>query len=75
MVYHGNVIGGTKGDGIVEKPKPTAETLVSCDVCRKEIPQSAVFTPEAAEYIGTFCGLECYQKFLEEAGRPATREK
>ena len=59
----------------MEKPKPTVEALVSCDVCRREIPQSAVFTPEAADYIGAFCGLECYQKFLEEAGQSATRGK
>lgn len=59
----------------MEKPKPIVESLVSCDVCRKEIPQSAVFTPEAADYVGAFCGLECYQKFLEDAGAPAIREK
>jgi len=59
----------------MERPKPTVEALVSCDVCRKEVPQSAVFTPEAADYIGAFCGLECYQKFLEEASGSATREK
>lgn len=59
----------------MEKPKPIVEALVSCDVCRKEIPQSAVFTPEAADYIGAFCGLECYQKFLEGTSPSATREK
>lgn len=59
----------------MEKPKPTVEVLVSCDVCRKEIPQSAVFTPEAADYIGAFCGLECYQQFMEESGRLGTLGK
>lgn len=59
----------------MEKPKPTVEALVSCDVCHKEIPPSAVFSPEAADYIGAFCGLECYQEFLGEAGRSATRGK
>ena len=59
----------------MEKLKPIVDALVSCDLCHKEIPQSAVFSPEAADYIGAFCGLECYQTFLEGADRSATRGK
>ncbi len=41
--------------------------LVSCCVCCKEIPLDAAFTPEGAEYVEHFCGLECYQRFAARA--------
>lgn len=48
------------------------EPSTSCCVCCKEIPLDAAFTPEGAEYVEHFCGLECYQRF----GRgPALRPK
>jgi EAL domain-containing protein (putative c-di-GMP-specific phosphodiesterase class I)/DNA invertase Pin-like site-specific DNA recombinase len=34
-------------------------TTTSCCVCCKEIPLDAAFTPEGAEYVEHFCGLEC----------------
>ncbi len=37
------------------------EPSTSCCVCCKEIPLDAAFTPEGAEYVEHFCGLECYQ--------------
>lgn len=46
--------------------KSTTSRLVECEVCLKEIPESAVFTPEGAEYVGHFCGIECYQVFLRQ---------
>ena len=39
----------------------------SCCVCCKEIPLDAAFTPEGAEYVEHFCGLECYQRFQARA--------
>lgn len=39
------------------------EPTTSCCVCCKEIPLDAAFTPEGAEYVEHFCGLECYQRF------------
>ncbi|MGX0939695.1 uncharacterized protein DUF3330, partial [Cupriavidus metallidurans] len=33
----------------------------------KEIPLDAAFTPEGAEYVEHFCGLECYQRFEARA--------
>lgn len=36
---------------------------VSCIVCLKEIPLSAALTPEGGDYIGQFCGIECYEHF------------
>ncbi|MBK6629804.1 MAG: DUF3330 domain-containing protein [Betaproteobacteria bacterium] len=41
--------------------------LIACDICRKEVPLSAAFTPEGAEYVEHFCGIECYQQFVAEA--------
>ncbi len=41
------------------------EPTTSCCVCCKEIPLDAAFTPEGAEYVEHFCGLECYQRFAE----------
>lgn len=48
------------------------EPSTSCCVCCKEIPLDAAFTPEGAEYVEHFCGLECYQRFQ---ARPALRPK
>ncbi len=42
-------------------------TAASCCVCCKEIPLDAAFTPEGAEYVEHFCGLECYQRFQARA--------
>lgn len=48
--------------------------LVSCCACCKDIPLDAAFTPEGAEYVEHFCGLECYQRFLAR-GKAATETK
>ena len=42
-------------------------TATSCCVCCKDIPLDAAFTPEGAEYVEHFCGLECYQRFQARA--------
>ena len=42
-------------------------TATSCCVCCKEIPLDAAFTPEGAEYVEHFCGLDCYERFLARA--------
>ncbi|WFC42293.1 DUF3330 domain-containing protein [Pseudoxanthomonas sp. SE1] len=47
-------------------------TLASCCVCCKEIPLAAALTPEGAEYVGHFCGLECLQRFKARAEGEAT---
>jgi len=39
------------------------EVKISCLVCLKEIPLSAALTPEGGDYIGQFCGIECYELF------------
>ncbi|GEI45238.1 DUF3330 domain-containing protein [Escherichia coli] len=41
----------------------TTDYLQQC----QEIPLDAAFTPEGAEYVEHFCGLECYQRFQARA--------
>ncbi|WP_034293621.1 MULTISPECIES: DUF3330 domain-containing protein [Burkholderiales] len=43
------------------------EPATSCCVCCKEIPLDAAFTPEGAEYVEHFCGLDCYVRFQARA--------
>ncbi|CAG0930194.1 MAG: hypothetical protein EFKGCFLK_01173 [Rhodocyclaceae bacterium] len=45
-------------------PNATAPLPLECEMCLKEIPASAAFTPEGSEYVGHFCGIDCYQAFL-----------
>lgn len=52
------------GDTTMNVNEPTTP----CCVCCKEIPLDAAFTPEGAEYVEHFCGLECYQRFQARAG-------
>lgn len=45
----------------------SAETKkVSCQTCLKEIPKSEAKVSEASDYVAYFCGLECYEKWLED---------
>ena len=46
---------------------PNTASCTTCCVCCKEIPLDAAFTPEGAEYVEHFCGLECYQRFQARA--------
>lgn len=46
-----------------EKPLPAEPTLVTCDVCLAEIPESVAVSQEADEYTLHFCGLDCYSKW------------
>ena len=55
--------------------EPTTGPLVECKICLKEIPESAAFTPEGAEYVGHFCGIECYQAFLRQRREDAAGPK
>lgn len=43
------------------------QPTTSCCVCCRDIPLDAAFTPEGAEYVEHFCGLECYQRFQARA--------
>jgi EAL domain-containing protein (putative c-di-GMP-specific phosphodiesterase class I) len=39
------------------------EPTIACCLCCREIPLDAAFTPEGAEYVEHFCGLDCYRRF------------
>ena len=45
---------------------------IPCSVCHKEIPFSAALTPQGADYVGHFCGAECYDQFAaqKKTGKP-----
>jgi hypothetical protein len=43
--------------------EPVEPTLVECEVCLKEVPESEAVVPEASDYVVYFCGLECYQRW------------
>ena len=47
---------------------------ISCSMCRKEIPVSAAMTPQGSDYVGYFCGIECYDEFTEQK-KPAAPAK
>ena len=42
------------------------EPKVSCDVCLTEIPHSEARSAEGQEYVRYFCGLDCYERWLQE---------
>lgn len=39
---------------------------IPCSACLKEIPLSAALTPQGADYVGYFCGIECYEQFAAQ---------
>lgn len=43
--------------------KPAEATLVTCEVCLREVPIAEATVPEASDYFVYFCGLECYEKW------------
>ncbi len=50
--------------------KPVELTLVSCEVCLKEVPIAEATIPEATDYFVHFCGLQCYEKWKSQGGKP-----
>jgi hypothetical protein len=43
---------------------------VACEQCLREIPVTEAVVPEATDYVAYFCGLECYQKWQSQRGKP-----
>jgi len=43
----------------MQTDKSTPEELIHCDICLKEVPESASTNSEADDYVHHFCGLEC----------------
>ena len=51
---------------VTPKRSETVSPQITCSECLKEIPLSAALTPDGEDYIGHFCGIECYQKFVAQ---------
>ena len=49
-----------------EKPVPAEPTLIDCEICFKEIPDSVAMTEEGEDYVVHFCGLDCYVAWKEK---------
>ena len=43
-------------------------TVVSCEVCLKEIPADSIKITDAQDYVHYFCGLECLEIWQRQAG-------
>lgn len=50
--------------------EPAEVERVACTVCLKEVPISEAKVPEATDYVVHFCGLECYEKWTNQRGKP-----
>ncbi len=46
-----------------DQAKITESTIVSCNVCLKEVPTSEAQSEEASDYVVHFCGLQCYEEW------------
>jgi hypothetical protein len=51
--------------------KPVNVEHVACEVCLKEVPESAAIIPEAVDYVVYFCGLDCYEKWKDQGSQAA----
>ncbi len=47
---------------------------IACSVCLKEVPMSSALMPEGADYVGHFCGIECYAEFAAQQNAAATAQ-
>ena len=43
-------------------------SVISCEVCLKEIPADAVKVKDAQDYVHYFCGLDCLDAWQKQAG-------
>lgn len=39
---------------------------IACDVCMKEVPASEAKNAEVSDYVVHFCGLDCYEKWMQQ---------
>ena len=50
--------------------KPGEVKHIACEMCLKEVPITEAKVPEATDYFVHFCGLECYEKWKSQGGKP-----
>lgn len=53
------------------KDLKVAAERARCSMCKKEIPISEAIVPEATDYVVSFCGLTCYDKWRRQPDNPA----
>lgn len=58
---------------MIKEYDPSKVEIVSCDVCRREVPLSEAKTSEAVDYVAYFCGLECYAKWKQQSEQAGLR--
>ena len=51
---------------MVDSDKPLEEKLLTCEVCLKEIPGSAVIGEEVDDYVYYLCGADCYNEWQKQ---------
>ena len=56
--------------GTLMNDKPATSIRIACGVCRHEVPVSEAISPEASDYVVHFCGVECYQRWLNSSHTP-----
>jgi Domain of unknown function (DUF3330) len=49
---------------------PDVRGHVVCNICRHDIPLSEAFVPEAVDYVVHFCGLDCFDLWLNRKNCP-----
>ena len=45
------------------------EVKVRCEVCLKEVPPSEAEGTEAVEFVRHFCGVDCYEEWINSRRR------
>ncbi len=50
--------------------KPVEVPLIACEMCMKEVPATEATSSEAMDYVAHFCGLECFEKWKKQGGKP-----
>jgi hypothetical protein len=51
---------------MTETNKPEEVCKIACEVCLREVPTSEAKRAETQDYVVHFCGLECYEKWVQK---------
>lgn len=58
----------TKTSMKLDDPEP-ATAVVACVVCATEVPLDEMVVPEITDHLVYLCGLDCYARWRDSAGR------
>ncbi len=56
---------------MIKTQKPLEAERISCEICLKEVPLSESTVSEGRDYFVHFCGLDCFQAWQRQQGKPA----